>query len=99
MAPLKHPGPTCQTKECYDNIEDGTLARTPSPLPAHVDSAAPQGTPKAAHRVVAKGACSFINPQAKGTVIASPEAFGRLRKNSGTAKISSEKSKASQTWP
>ncbi len=99
MAPLKHPGPVCQTKDCYDNIEDGTLARTPSPLPSSVGSAAPQGTAKPARRVVAKGACSFVNPQAKGTVIASPEAFARLRKNSGAAKISSEKPKASQTWP
>jgi hypothetical protein len=99
MAPLKHPGPICQTKDWYDNIEDGTLARTASPLPAHVGSAAPQGTAKPARRVVAKGACSFINPQAKGTVIASTEAFRRLRKNSGAAKISSETAKASQTWP
>jgi hypothetical protein len=99
MPPFKYPGPICQTKDWYDDIEDGTLARVASPLPSPVGSAAPQGTAKPARRVVAKGACSFINPQAKGTVIASPEAFGRLRKNSGAAKISSEKAKASQTWP
>jgi hypothetical protein len=98
MAPLKHPGPTCQTKDCYDNIEDGTLARTPSPLPAHVDSAAPQGTAKAARRVVAKGACSFLNPQSRDTVVAPAEAFERLRKRSGAAKISPPVQKAEQSW-
>jgi hypothetical protein len=98
MAPLKHPGPTCQTKDCYDNIEDGTLARTPSPLPAHVDSAAPQGTAKAARRVVAKGACSFLNPQSREFVVAPSEAFERLRKRSGAAKISPPVQKAEQIW-
>jgi hypothetical protein len=99
MPPSKYPGPICQTKDWYDDIEDGTLARGTSPLPSPVGSAAPQGIAKPARRVVAKGACSFLNPQAKGTVIASPEAFARLRKNSGAAKISSPSPKASQTWP
>jgi hypothetical protein len=42
MPPFRYPGPICQTKDWYDDIEDGTLARTPSPLPSHVDSPSPK---------------------------------------------------------
>src|SRR5438445_751874 len=46
MPPFKYPGPICQTKDWYDDIEDGTLVRTLSPLPSSVGSAAPQGAAK-----------------------------------------------------
>ena len=98
MPPFKYPGPICQTKDWYDDIEDGTLVRTLSPLPSSVGSAAPQGAAKPPRRVVAKGACSFLNPQSRDTVVAPAEAFERLRKRSGAAKISPPVQKAEQSW-
>lgn len=99
MPPFKYPGPICQTKDWYDSIEDGTLARMPSPLPSPLGSPTPQGSAKKVSKGIAPaGACSFINPRDSGTVIAPKKAFDRLRKNSGVAKISPPKSKTKQTW-
>jgi hypothetical protein len=98
MAPFRFCGPICKTKDLYEEIEDGTLARMPSPLPSTI-GATPSAGPVTASRVVATGKCSFINPKAGGTVRAPKEAFDRLRVNSGKAKISAPQSKGSQTWP
>jgi hypothetical protein len=99
MAPLKHPGPTCQTKDCFGNVEDGTLARMPSPPPSPVGSATPQGVAKKPPRAFAHGKCSFLNPQSLPTVVAPQEAFDLLRKSSSAAKISQPVEKAEQEWP
>jgi hypothetical protein len=98
MPPFRFPGPVCQTRDWFDDIDEGTLARTASPLPSSLgtEPSADTTTPK---KVVAKGDCAFINPQASGTVRAPKTAFDRLRQNSGPSQISKAKEKGSQTWP
>lgn len=48
---------------------------------------------------LATGACSFLNPRTTDTVVAPQEAFDRLRRDSGPAKISPPQPTASQAWP
>ena len=96
MPPFRYPGPICQTKDWYDGIEDGTLARMPSPVPPSTGSIT---APKPALRVSAHGKCSFLNPQPVTNVTAPQEAFDRLRKSSGAAKISAPVPKADEEWP
>lgn len=95
MAPLRYPGPICQTKDWYEDIEDVMGARFPSPLPA------PVGAPTLDRlsEANASGACAYLNPQPTGTVRAPKEAFDRLRNNSGAARISVPQPKAAQNWP
>ena len=99
MGPQRQPGPVGQTKERHDDVEDGTLARTASPHPSPVGSKPPAEAPKTTKRTVATGACKYLNPQSRGTVIASREAFDQLRKKSGPATISPPEPKAAYTWP
>jgi hypothetical protein len=99
MGPHRKPGPVGQAKERHDDVEDGTLARTASPHPSPVGSKPPADAPKARTRTVATGACSYLNPQSRGTVIASPEAFDKLRTKSGAATISPPEAKSAYTWP
>ena len=96
MAPFRYHGPICQTKDWYEDLEDGTLPRVASPTPSVV------GTPaaaKPAKRTVAKGNCAFLNPQARGTVHAPKAAFDQIRKSSPSATISKPNAKDSYTWP
>lgn len=99
MPPFRYPGPICQTRDWYDDIEDGTLARTPSPVPPSTGSTTPQVAAKQVLKVSAHGNCSFLNPQPVTNVVAPPEAFDRLRKSSGAPKISSPVTKADHVWP
>src|SRR5438105_12439949 len=95
MAPFRFHGPICQTKDCYEEIDDGTLARIPSAAPSTVGSRGQSQAPPP----LASNAYSFLNPRQSGTVRAPQEAFDRLRGNSGSATISSPKARASQAWP
>lgn len=99
MASLRHPGPICQTKDWYDSIDDGTLARMPSPLPLTVGSPGSEGPAQVVPLLLASGDCSFLNPTMSGTVRAPQAAFDRLRGHSGGARISPPRPKASHTWP
>lgn len=99
MATHRHPGIICQISDWYEDIEDGTLARMPSPLPSVVGSPSSGGVAQSRSQLVASGACSFLNPRLTGTVRAPQEAFDRLRTNSGAARISSPQPIASHTWP
>lgn len=99
MATHRRPGIICQISDWYgepEDLEDGTLARTRSPLPSTLGAPAPraQATPQAA-----SGACAYLNPRPSGTVRAPQAAFDRLRNNSGAARISSPHAIASQPWP
>src|SRR6266550_2403121 len=94
MPPFRIHGPICQVTDWYKDIDDGTLVRTPSPVPAAFGS-----TKAAPAKVVASGNCSFLNPKAVGTVQVPKAAFDRLRKDSPAAKISAPKAKDSQVWP
>ncbi|HSU55512.1 MAG TPA: hypothetical protein VLT36_15765 [Candidatus Dormibacteraeota bacterium] len=96
MAPFRFHGPLCQTKDWYEDIEDGTMARIGSPLPSVVGNPA---AAKPAKRTVAKGDCAFLNPQSRGTVHAPKTAFDRLRKSSPKATISKPTNKDSFNWP
>jgi hypothetical protein len=100
MATYRRPGIICQISDWYEDIEDGTLARMPSPLPSTLGAPVPQ-TP-APQQVVATGDCAFLNPivpPSTATVRAPQAAFGRLRSTSGAARISTPQPVASQTWP
>lgn len=99
MAAFRYPGPICQTKDWFGDIDDGTLARTWSPSPSPVGSPGAGKQLQAPPDVFASGACTFLNPRLSGTVSAPREAFERLRKRSGAARISPPRPKASQTWP
>jgi len=99
MGACKYAGPACQTKDGHQDVNDGTLARTASPSPGVTGSSTPPVAAKRPPRVVAKGKCSFLNPQSQGTVKAPKEAFDRLRRNSPAATISAPRQKASQQWP
>jgi hypothetical protein len=99
MATLRNPGVICQISDWYEDIEDGTLARMPSPLPSVVGAPGSGGAAQAGSRVVTSGACSFLNPRLTGTVRAPQEAFDQLRAKSGDARISSAQPIASHTWP
>jgi len=99
MPPTRFPGPICQTKDWYEDVEDGTLARMPSPDGNVLGQSPATALAKTPARVVASGACSFLNPVARGTVTAPKEVFERLRKNAPPAQISPTRPKASQTWP
>jgi hypothetical protein len=95
MPPFRFPGPICETRDWFVTFDEGTLARTWSPLPPPLtlsNSAGPQGAPQAS------GPCSYLNPRSTGTVRAPQAAFDRLRSASGTARISPPQPKASQTW-
>ena len=65
MGIFRFPGPVCQTWRSYE-IEDGTLARMPSPIPVQNGLIGFQEEGP----VVAMGACSFLNPVLSGTVSA-----------------------------
>lgn len=98
MATFRYPGIICQTRDWYDDLDDGTLARMPSPLPSVVGSPSSSGVAQATTQVVASGVCSYLNPRLRGTVIAPPSEFDRLRTNSGAARISVPQEIASHTW-
>lgn len=118
MPPLRYPGPICQTKDWYREIDDGTLVRWRSEPPSAIGtpgSSAPSNGPPANARTspsagnapsssvqapaLAADACSFLNPRTTGTVVAPQEAFDRLRRDSGSAKISPPQPTVSQAWP
>ena len=105
MPPLRYPGPTCQTKDWYREIDDGTLARwrsePPSTIGTPASGALPNRLPANAAQAPAPAtdACSFLNPRTSDTVVAPQEAFDRLRRDSGPAKISAPQTTASQAWP
>jgi hypothetical protein len=105
MPPLRYPGPICQTKDWYREIDDGTLIRwrsePPSAIGTPASGAPPNRLPANAAQApaVAADACSFLNPRTTGTVVAPQEAFDRLRRDSGPAKISPPQPTASQAWP
>jgi hypothetical protein len=99
MGPNRQQGPVGLTKEKHEDLEDGTTPRTAAPDAAPAGSKPPADAPKAGKRTVATGACAYLNPQSRGTVIASPEAFDRLRTKSGPATISPPESKAAYIWP
>lgn len=84
MSAYRFPIPICQAWNWYD-VEDGTLARMPSPVPTAL------GLPGSEEEqpVVASGACSYLNPVQSGTVAAPQAAFDRLRGNSSAARITS----------
>jgi hypothetical protein len=105
MPPARYPGPICQTKDWYE-IDDGTLVRWRSEPPAVTgtpgSAAAANSLPAntgAAPPALATDACSFLNPRTRDTVVAPQEAFDRLRRDSGPAKISPPQPVASQAWP
>ena len=93
MGAFRYPGPVCQTKDWFDDIDDGTLVRTKSPLPAYFAISKQAAASQAASQ------CAFLNPRKTGTVRAPQAAFDALRKKSPGAKVSRAKVKASQTWP
>src|SRR5438874_677558 len=96
MAPYRLPGPVCQIKDWYDDIDDGTLARVRSPNTSVLNGANSQtGGATAAP----SGNCSFLEPGARFTVLAPSAAFDRLRTNSGAAAVSAPTPRASYTWP
>jgi hypothetical protein len=99
MAPFRSSGPLCQTQNCLQGLDAGTLPRTTMPSAAPLGTGPAASPPQRARRVVAKGKCAFLNPQAQGTVLAPKEAFDRLRQSSDPAKISTAQEIASQTWP
>ncbi len=98
MAISRLPGVICQTRDWYDDLDDGTLARMPSPLPATLGSPSSGGSSSAPQQLVATGACEFLNPRLRGTVRAPQEAFDRLRGGSGAARVSPPQPRTSQTW-
>ncbi len=94
MSLFRYPGPVCTVRDWFDDVDDGTNARMRSPSQSTVGKPASAGP----SRVVASGVCAFLNPRAIGTVIASEDAFKRLRTASGQAKDSTPQSAASQAW-
>jgi hypothetical protein len=95
---IRYPDPICQTRDWFEDFDDGTLARTwfssPGPIGTNTQTAAPQGAPTAA-----TGACAYLNPRKTGTVVAPQQAFDRLRGGSGSATISNPKPVSSFNWP
>jgi hypothetical protein len=98
MAQFRYPGPICQTRDWFEDFDEGTLARTwsssPSPIGTPTPAAAPQAAPAAA-----TGDCAYLNPRGTGTVAAPQQAFDRLRGGSGPATISKPQPVSSYTWP
>ena len=120
MPSTRYPGPICQTKDWYREIDDGTLVRWRSEppsaigrsgsgvpsnrLPTNARASSSAGPAPSSLTVqapaLATGTCSFLNPSTStDTVVAPQEAFDRLRRDSGPAKISPPQPTASQAWP
>jgi len=93
MSALNFPGPICQYWRWFD-LDDGTLARMPSPAPATIGLTESE----AEESVVASGDCSFLNPRLFGTVRVPQAAFDRLRGNSSAATVSSPQPIDAQNW-
>ena len=98
MANFRFRGPICQTRDWFDGLDDGTLARGRTPTVGPVAGATSNQAPRRV-RVTAKGRCAYLNPQAQGTVQAPASAFERLRDNSDRATISDPAPRSSYTWP
>jgi hypothetical protein len=98
MGTFRYPGPICQTRDWFEDLDEGTLAKSwPSsaaPIGTLVPAAAAQASPAAA-----TGDCAYLNPRGTSTVVAPPQAFDRLRGGSGQATISQPKPVSSFTWP
>ncbi len=94
MSLFRYPGPVCTVRDWFDDIDEGTNSRMRSPSQSTVSQPASPGP----SRVVASGVCAYLNPRAIGTVVASEEAFKRLRTASGQANVSIPQPTASQTW-
>ena len=62
MAVFRYPGPICQIKDWYQDMDDGTLARAQSPSPGSGGSTSVAAVPPAPTVVNASGVCSFLNP-------------------------------------
>jgi hypothetical protein len=99
MAISRLPGVICQTRDWYADLDDGTLARMPSPLPSTLGAAPVGGASSPPQQLVASGPCEFLNPRLRGTVRAPQEAFDRLRSSSGAARVSPPQPRTSQSWP
>lgn len=93
MSAYRFPIPICQVWNWHD-VDDGTLARMPSPVPSPLGLAGSE----VEQPVVATGACSYLNPRGKGTVRAPQAAFDRLRGNSSAARITSVKCIEGSPW-
>src|SRR5512139_3601889 len=96
MVDCRQRGPLCQTREGAELDSDDPMAHRPSGPPP------PLGTVALVEgeRIVATGNCAFLNPRAQGTVTVGTEAYDRLRRQSGEAKVSTPPiGKPSQSWP
>jgi hypothetical protein len=98
MANFRFRGPICQTRDWFDGLDEGTLARGRTPTVGPVTGGTANQAPRRV-RVTAKGLCAFLNPQAQGTVQAPASAFKRLRDGSDRATISDPTPRSSYTWP
>jgi len=94
MSFFRYPGPIGTVRDWFGDNDDAKVARLRSPSQSTV------GKPISLRPslVVASGVCAYLNHRSSGTVIASENAFKRLRTASGQAKVSTPQSKASQAW-
>jgi len=94
MTAFRFPGPICTTRH-WGSLEDGTLARMPTPTPSSTGLSQPLPPPP----VRASGDCAYLNPVPSGTVAAPAAVFTRLRLRCGQATISASQPVADQRWP
>lgn len=94
MSNFRYPGPICQMRDWFQDIEDGTLVRARSSAPSNTGaSPAPNRSSRPAQD--GGGDCAFLNPRSTGTVLAPQAAFDRLRVGV-TCQITAARSGAAQ---
>lgn len=95
MALFRFPGPICQISR-WQEVDDGTLVRAPSPPPGSVDAS--ESASEETEPAPATGDCGYLNPRESGTVRAPAAAFDRLRGATGAASITAEQPVADHRW-